>query len=188
MISRPFKIMLLVLLTAVAVMGFYTYRLQRSAEAHVQKASAPVPVQPVGEESRITLVLASDATGSLQPSAVSAKLPTEKTERARAILQLLLQSYQQPESPHPFGNTGDIDAVFFLDNGLAVVDLSDSLAKTHPSGIMLESLTLESIGRTLHANFPEINTVHFIVAGKPQETLAGHADLMTDYPVAESAE
>jgi hypothetical protein len=188
MISRPIKIMLLLLLIAVAAMGFYTYRLQRSAEAHVQKASAPVPVQPVGEETRITLVLASDATGSLQPSTVSAKIPMEKTERAQAVLQLLLRSYQQPQSPHPLGTTGDIDAVFLLENGLAVVDLSDSLAKTHPSGIMLESLTIESIAQTLHANFPEINKVHFIVAGKPHETLAGHADLTVDYRIVGSAE
>ena len=188
MISRPFKIMLLLLFVAVAAMGLYTYRLQRRAAAHVQKASAPVPVQPVGDETRITLVLASDATGSLQSSTLSAKLPTEKTERARAVLQLLLQFYQQPDSPHLLGNTGDIDAVFFLKDGIAVVDLSDSLAKTHPSGILLESLTLESIAQTLYANFPEISKVHFLVAGKPQETLAGHADLMADYPVSEGAE
>ncbi len=183
MIPRNVQITVVLLLLAVACMGIYTVRLRRRTESHIQKAAAPVPVQPRGDEKRVTLILASDRDGKLEPSSVGAKLPSEETERARALLQLLIRTYQQPSSTHPLDAGGTIDSVFLLKGGIAVVDLSDSFAKTHPSGIMLESLTLESIAATLHANLSQVERVHFLVGGSSRETLAGHADLTTDYPV-----
>lgn len=64
---------------------------------------------------------------------------------------------------------------------LAVVDLSPSFAANHNSGIEPETLSLLSILATLHANLPAIEQVRFLVGGRPQETLAGHADLMRVY-------
>lgn len=64
---------------------------------------------------------------------------------------------------------------------LAVVDLRSTFADQHPSGVEVESLTLLSIVRTLHANLPQIEQVRFLVDGQPRETLAGHADLLRTY-------
>ena len=63
----------------------------------------------------------------------------------------------------------------------AIVDLSSSFVAAHPSGIEPETLTLLSILGTLHANFPQISQVRFLVDGQPRDTLAGHADLTRVY-------
>jgi hypothetical protein len=64
---------------------------------------------------------------------------------------------------------------------VAVVDLSTSFVDAHPSGIEPETLTLLSIIGTLHANFPQISQVRFLVDGQQRDTLAGHADLTRVY-------
>jgi hypothetical protein len=64
---------------------------------------------------------------------------------------------------------------------LAVVNLAGAFADGHPSGILTESLTVESICGTLHANLPQIAEVRFLVDGEPRATLAGHADLTRTY-------
>jgi hypothetical protein len=65
---------------------------------------------------------------------------------------------------------------------LAVINLSSSFVNAHPSGIEVETLTLESIIGTLHANLPQIEQIRFLVDGQPRQTLAGHADLLRTYP------
>ena len=69
---------------------------------------------------------------------------------------------------------------------LAVINLHGTFADDHPSGIEAEALTIQSILGTLHANFPQIEQVRFLVDGQPRETLNGHADLMRLYPVQDA--
>lgn len=69
---------------------------------------------------------------------------------------------------------------------LAVVNLHGSFVENHPSGIQVENLTLLSIIGTLHANFPKITEVRFLVDGQPHDTLAGHADLKHIYPAIDT--
>lgn len=66
---------------------------------------------------------------------------------------------------------------------LAVINLHGAFADHHPSGIEVESLTIQSIVGTLYANFPRIEQVRFLVDGQPRDTLSGHADLLRTYPV-----
>ncbi|MEO8735903.1 MAG: GerMN domain-containing protein [Edaphobacter sp.] len=70
---------------------------------------------------------------------------------------------------------------------LAVVNLHGSFAGNHPSGIQTENLTLLSIIGTLHAAYPQITEVRFLVDGQPRDTLNGHADLTRDYPAKDTA-
>jgi len=65
---------------------------------------------------------------------------------------------------------------------LAVINLRGSFVNQHPSGVEVETLTLQSIIGTLHANLPQIEQIRFLVDGQPRETLAGHADLLRIYP------
>jgi hypothetical protein len=39
---------------------------------------------------------------------------------------------------------------------------------------------------TLHANLPTVTQVHFLVDGRPRDTLAGHADLTRTYMASEA--
>ncbi len=84
-------------------------------------------------------------------------------------------------APSPYGNNHLNGAL------LAVVNLSKPFADAHPSGIESEDLTLRSIIATLHANFPAVEEVRFLVDGQTRETLSGHADLTRPYPVTDPA-
>ncbi len=72
-------------------------------------------------------------------------------------------------------------------NQIAIVDLTQSFAATHPSGLETETLTVLSICATLHANLPRVAEVRFLVGGQQQATLHGHADLTQTYLTAASA-
>lgn len=70
---------------------------------------------------------------------------------------------------------------------LAVVNLNGSFADHHPSGIEVETLTIDSIVGTLYANFPRIEQIRFVVDGQPRDTLAGHGDLTRTYQATNTA-
>ena len=92
---------------------------------------------------------------------------------------------QQPAQP-PAAN--DLTTEPHVAGGqLAVINLHDTFADHHPSGIEPEMLTIDSIIGTLYANFPRIEQVRFLVDGHPRDTLAGHADLTRTYPVVNTA-
>lgn len=69
---------------------------------------------------------------------------------------------------------------------LAVINLTGAFVASHPSGLEAETLTIESICATLHANLPSVTEVRFLVDGQTHPTLAGHADLTRTYLTADS--
>ncbi|SPE20863.1 Lipoprotein LpqB, GerMN domain protein [Candidatus Sulfotelmatomonas gaucii] len=69
---------------------------------------------------------------------------------------------------------------------LAVVNLAGAFVSGHPSGLETETLTILSICATLHANFPNVTEVRFLVDGQQRATLAGHADLTRTYLTSET--
>lgn len=195
MIPRYQKILLWLLLVSSVLMAAYLIRMRARAQdqlAAVPDAAplaAPVEVAPV----QVTLLIANDEDGSLTPVEQQFALPTETTTRARALLNDLFAGYAERGSPHPLAPIRAVDDVFVLPvpesasanpPQMAVVNLDGSFAEHHPSGILVENLTLLSILGTLHANFPQITQVRFLVDGRPKETLAGHADLTRTYLTA----
>jgi hypothetical protein len=82
------------------------------------------------------------------------------------------------------GNSTPINSA--AGNELAVVNLTGAFTAGHPSGLEVETLTVLSICATLHANFPGIVEVRFLVDGKQRATLAGHADLTRTYLTAQT--
>ena len=87
-----------------------------------------------------------------------------------------------PSHGHPDRNPSDPNA-----GQLAVINLRGSFISRHPSGILAEDLTLQSIIGTLHAALPQIVRIRFLVDGNPHDTLAGHADLQHTYPATDTA-
>ena len=162
-------------------------------------------------DEQVSIVLANDADGSITLDRISLALPAEPSLRAGVLLDRLLANLAQPASMHPVPSGPAVTDVFFLplpsaqprrhhhrpavriqpvsrNSGgiqLAVVNLTKTFADAHPSGIESEDLTLRTIIATLHANFPEIAQVRFLVDGQPRDTLAGHADLAHSYTVSE---
>ncbi len=187
MIPRHLIIMAAVLVLVAGILGFYTYRLKHKAErraAAVPTDTLPVAPPVTGPTSTATLYVADDHTGLLTRTTVTIPLPPDSAERTQQILRNLLTIYQTSPSPHAIGAGADVNDVYFVKNGLVVVDFNSAFAEKHPSGILAEELTVASIVATLRANNPEIEKVKILVEGKERETLAGHADIETPLDAA----
>ena len=164
--------------------------------------ASPTPT----ELSNVTLSMASDADVSLTPTTRQIALPGDPGLKARALLESLVSLYAQPGSAHPLQSGAAVDDVYLFTpaaasgaqgsrqdslsqarGGLtAVVNLRGSFADHHPSGVVVETLTVQSMIGTLHATLPEIEQIRFLVDGKPRETLAGHASLLRAYPAVDT--
>jgi Sporulation and spore germination len=169
-------------------------------QAHKRLAAlndaTPIAAPTTANTEDVTLYLANDADASITPTTQSLALPQEPTVRARTLLDHLLTSYALPTSAHPLQSGPAVDDVFLLSdptqtnsqktNQLAVINLRGSFIDNHPSGILVEALTLQSIIGTLHAALPEVTTIRFLVDGQPHDTLAGHADLLRTYPAIDT--
>lgn len=187
--TRKLLIMFAVLMLVALGLGIYAWYLNRRVTDEAQHAlqqqqqalevSANAPLSPV------SLVLASDADATLRSTSANLALPPERSERDRAILRALLAQYLGPQSRHTVGAGSEIRDVFLLGEDTAVVDTNAAFADAHPSGVLAEELTVESIVMTLNVNDPKIQQVKILVNGKERETLAGHADLRRFYQASE---
>ena len=164
----------------------------------------------------VTFSLVSDADGSITPTEKLVALPEEPSLHARLLLEALIAEYAKTGSAHSLPAGQAVDDLFLLTlpvSGVgagvtdavqgsrletlfagarggaqvAVVNLHGGFVDHHPSGVMVEELTLDSIVGTLHAALPQVEQVRFLVDGRPRETLAGHASLLRAYPVVDNA-
>jgi hypothetical protein len=190
LIPRYQKIILWVLLVSSVLMAAYLIRMRARAQDRLAAIpdSAPMPIPVEAAPVQVTLLFANDEDGSLSPVQEQFALPAETTTRARRLLNDLFAEYAKPDSPHPLAPVVAVDDVFLLPvpesnaahpQQMAVINLDGSFVDHHPSGILVENLTLLSILGTLHANFPQIAQVRFL-----RETLSGHADLSRTYLTA----
>lgn len=216
MIPRYQRILFYVLIAGIVLMAiFLFYERKRAHDRLTAQMDATPLAAPVetGTDS-YTLDLASDKDGSIVAVQRQIALPLEPSVRARALLEKLVAEYALPKSAHPIASGAAIDDVFLLnlpiastapenqnadassppasqtqpgpEGQLAVVNLRGTFVNEHPSGVEVETLTLLSMLGTLHANFPQITQVQFLVDGQKRETLAGHADLLRVYPVIDT--
>ncbi|MCU1226664.1 MAG: Lipoprotein LpqB, GerMN domain protein [Edaphobacter sp.] len=150
--------------------------------------ATPIAAPITASTEDITLYLANDADGTVTATRSQLALSPDPTVRARVLLEQLLSQYSLPTSTHPLQSGPAIDDVFLLPDPsgvkgqLAVINLRSSFVTNHPSGILAEELTVQSIIGTLHAALPQIAHIRFLVDGQPHDTLAGHADLQRTYP------
>lgn len=205
MIPRYQKILLWVLLACSVGMSAYLIRLRERAQDQLAQVENLAPMPPPVETPMVpvTLMIADDGDGSLQPVQRRLALPAEETARARVLLNDLFREYARPNSHHRLAAVQAVNDVFLLPvpgsansapgdasatspggQQLAVVNLNRAFADRHPSGVLVETLTLLSTLGTLHAAVPQIAQVRFLVDGQPRETLAGHADLTRTYLTA----
>jgi len=198
MIPRYQKIVFVVLLVVSIVMAVVLVRLRQRAHERLLKGEdlTPTVAPAVAPEVQAMLMVANDTDDTMVAEAQSLPLPYDAEARARAVLEKLLEMYASSGATHPVpGVPRAVLQVFLLPvpqeaksragalagGQLAVVDLAGAFADGHPSGILTETLTVESICGTLHANLPQVSEVRFLVDGKTRATLAGHADLTRTY-------
>jgi hypothetical protein len=132
--------------------------------------------------------VARDDAGMLRAQTVRIRLPEGRQQRAQALLQALVALYLDKASPHLLAAGSEIRDVYFIDPGLAVININTAFANGHRSGVLVEELTLASLIETLSANIAGITRVKILVDGKERDTLAGHADLINFYDVASVGE
>jgi len=164
----------------------YMIKLTHKEQAKTLLGSEDRPVAPPvgGKQERIAILVAYDEDRALRWREANVFMPSEPSLRAREALQAVLAQYLQNPSPHPLGKGADIKDVYLINQDTLVIDTTPQFADGHPSGILLEEMTLTSLIETLNANVPGIARVKFVVDGKERETLAGHADLMSFYQTA----
>ena len=199
MIPRYQRILFWSLAAGIFLMA--AFLLHGCEQAH-QRLAAPSDTTPIAapvaaSTDDVTLYLANDTDATITPTTESASLPQAPTLRARALLEHLFATYATPGSAHLLQGGTVVDDVFLLPDPnpapgqqpgqLAVINLHGAFVDNHPSGIQVEALTVQSIIGTLHAAFPQITTIRFLVDGQPHETLAGHADLLRTYPSRNTA-
>ncbi len=183
--SRRLLIEIAVLLIAVAVLGYHTGRMKQRAELTANPAPEPTaPLPEPGPQEPITIYVPSDQDGLLHRREVTTAVSSDRNARAREVLRALVAACREKDSPHPLAGAADVDAVFLLNDGLAVVNANAALALGHSSGIMVEELTVAAMAQTLAANVTGISRIKLLVDGKDTGTLAGHLDLNTVYDVA----
>ncbi len=218
MIPRYQRILFAILLGSSVAMAILLIYLHQHNFADVKNAdNTPIEAPVYSPTENVTLMLASDAAGEVKPSSRALALPQQPAIRARALLDHLLAEYTLPHASHSVGGGIAVDDVFLVplplggamatsptsDNNrpgygddplmqapgeLAIINLRSSWADAHPSGITSETLTIQSIVATLHANFPEITAVRFLVDGRPRDTLAGNIELDRTYNPLEIAQ
>jgi Sporulation and spore germination len=192
-ISRGQRILFWTLLGSSVLMAVILLRMRERAMDRLLASAETMPLSPPAGRpvQSVTMMIANDMDGSIQPATQNLALPVDANARAHVILQHLIVDYARPKTGHPIAPNKGVNEIFFMTlplaanqvvpDTIAVVDLSTSFVEAHPSGIEPETLTLLSIIGTLHANFPQIAQVRFLVDGQQRDTLAGHADLTRVY-------
>ena len=186
MIPRHFQIMISLLLVAILIVGIYIIQLRRGEQQLSQQEATMAPAAPQagGSFESIHVLVAYDDDQALRWRDSQVFMPEDRSLRAKAAMRAVLEQYLQKPSPHPVGKGAAIKDVYLISSDTLLVDTTAAFADEHPSGILLEEMTLASLIETVSANVPGINKVKFLVEGKERETLAGHADLMSFYQVS----
>lgn len=102
----------------------------------------------------------------------------ELANRARQILQKVLEGPKNPDLYPSIPKDTKLQEVFIDDVGTAYVDFSNPISANHPGGMENEQATVYSIVNSLAYNLPEIHQVKILVGGTEAETLAGHCLLV----------
>ena len=174
------------LLAAVVAMGVYLHFLRRNERERAQNVpdSRPISAPVAGPASRVTFYLAYDDPGVVRAQETYIALPADPAQRGREILHALVGEYVKRPSSHELAAGADVKDVFLVNDNTAVVDTTPDFAEGHRSGILVETLTVASLVKTLTANLPGVTRVKILVDGKERQTLAGHAYLEDFYEVA----
>ncbi|HEV2387951.1 MAG TPA: GerMN domain-containing protein [Candidatus Acidoferrales bacterium] len=162
-------------------------RMPNSEEAERREVVEPPVSTPTDAPVKAQLYWASKtASGTLEPTTVELRLSADPVERGKQLLDALEAQAPGAEA-RTLPATASLLEFYLLPGGVAVADFSGALATEMPSGIMSEQLAVDSIGRTLAANIPDLRELKILIDGREASTLAGHIDL-TGYFLLQPAE
>jgi len=130
--------------------------------------------------------LSPSSAASLEATPIQLPLSADPVERSKQLLIALIVKAPAPERRTLAADT-TLLAFYIQPDGTAIADFSDELSSGTPSGILSEQLAVDSITQTLGANVDGIRQLKILIHGQEAETLAGHVDLTSLFPVTSPA-
>jgi len=149
----------------------YQYRSQPGeAPAGIPPPSREVPQEPVH------LYFADRSNTHLTAEKRLLPRTEDAAAQARRIIEALIRG---PETGlvRTLPETGTVSSVFVTPDGIAYVDLDESIRTDHPGGSRTEMLTVYSVVNSVVLNIAEVETVKLLIGGQEVDTLAGHISL-----------
>ena len=96
---------------------------------------------------------------------------------ARQIIHEVLKGPSTKEGFKVFSERAKLRQVYLLEDGTALVDLSQEIIYPAIGGVAAELSALYSMTRSLIENIQEIRQIRFLVEGRERSTLAGHVSI-----------
>ncbi len=181
------KILLFILLVALAAGGFYLRALARRVRVFFEPAQRTeeaarakldqFALQPNnGTTQFATLYFPALNEGDLMPESRSITWAQSDADRVRQVVLALAEGSHQGYGRVIAAST-TVRAVFLTADGTAYVDLSNDMLSDFEPGIETETLAIYAIVNSITVNTPSVKRVQFLIQGQEVETLDGHADL-----------
>lgn len=150
---------------------------QTSEEQARREVVAPPITSPSDVAARALIYWTSNSSPDiLAPTPIDLQLASDSTVRSKQVLRALIANAPSP-AQQTLPTDANLLAFYLLPDGTAIADFSDALSSETPSGILSESLAVNSIALTLEANVPSLRRLKILIHGQEAETLAGHVDL-----------
>jgi hypothetical protein len=182
---RSLKITLVILAIGV-VIGLFTFkslrrRIARTAEIpkteeQVRRELLAPKVTTSSDVQTTARIFWASGPDQLSPVNTEMMLSSEPAQRAKQVIEALISQPPTPEERTLPANA-TLLGFYILPDGTAIADFSDALSSEIPSGILSESLAVNSIARTLESNVPGLKRLKILIHGQEVDTLAGHVDL-----------
>ena len=96
---------------------------------------------------------------------------------ARQIVHEVIKGPTVLEGLQIFSEAAKLRQVYLLEDGTALVDLSQEVIYPLIGGVAAELSALYSITRSLTENIEEIKRIRFLIEGQERATLAGHVSI-----------
>ncbi|MBC8230496.1 GerMN domain-containing protein [bacterium] len=182
--TRLYKIIFISVIALIVLFAttFISLSILRSKQKPNPTDSADLTAKIISRTSapklkKIRLYFVRQETSELVAEEREIELSNDYIESLKRVLNKLIEgSATSMLNPIPKGTK--LREVFFEPKrGYVYVDFSENLSKSHIGGVTGEHLTIQSIIKTLQANFPEIQKVQILIVGKDVDTIAGHIDI-----------
>lgn len=148
----------------------------QSTEEQARRAVLEPPISTPSDQPVEAKIYWAAGVGKVAPVEIELPLSADPAERSEQLLQALIANPPTADQRTLPAST-TVLGFYILPDGTAVADFSDSLASELPSGILSESMAVDSIVRTLAANVPQLRRLKILIHGQEVDTLAGHVDL-----------
>jgi Sporulation and spore germination len=169
-----------VLIGLISLRGLRTHMqgldVTQSSEEQARRAVLEPPISTPTDKPVEAKMFWAAGPGNVALVDIELPLSADPVQRSRQLLEALIASPPTPDQRTLPAST-TVLGFYILPDATAVADFSDSLASELPSGILSESMAVNSIVRTLAANLPQLRRLKILIHGQEVDTLAGHVDL-----------